>query len=133
MRRMTGKGATLATVLVLALACAATGQELLDSTYAKYFPLGSGLSCRMDQFVENHGTVGYRGMVKNESSTAYLDVVLIVGAYDASGELLGAMDLAIGRLPANDVARFESMLEANYYKFDKFSVHLKKVVPEDGN
>jgi len=130
---MTGKGVALAAVLVLALACPATAQELMDSTYAKYLPLGNGLSCRMDEFKENHGTVGYRGVVKNESGTTYLDVVIVVSAYDASGELLGAMDLAVGRLAANDVARFESMLEANYYRFNKFSVLLKKVVSEDGN
>lgn len=105
--------------------------DLLDSTYAKYFPLANGLSCRMDQFVENHGAVGYRGVVKNESSTPYLNLVLLVCGYDSSGELLAAMELAVGRVAPNDVGRFESMLNANYWKFDKFSVDLKKAVPED--
>lgn len=141
--RMVSKWVGLAAVVALFLACQPAGEdqqenarqpaidELLDSTYLKNIPLGDGFSCHMYEFAENHGAIGYRGMLKNESSNSYLSVILAVSGYDASGHLLATMNLAVAPVRANDTTRFVGILSADYWKFAKYWVRLKKLVPKD--
>ncbi len=87
----------------------------------------------MDEFAENHGAVGYRGVLKNESNITYLDVVVIVCGYDSSGKFLAATDLPVGRVAKNDVTRFEGTIGASYWVFAKFGLELKRAVQADSN